>query len=527
MRKKQQPWIVQIMSKSSFYDHPAKNVELIETHISWLFLAGDFAYKVKKPINLGFLDFSTLAKRHHFCHEELRLNRRFAPQLYLKVMTIGGETEAAAPGKTPALEYAVKMRRFPRKCQLDRMLEAGQLRAHHLTDFARSIAEQHRSATSLEPAQPYGSARSVIEPMLENFKQIEPPQKKTRTAQQLKRLMQWTGTVFAKLESALTQRREEGFIRECHGDTHLGNMAWLNGQPLLFDCIEFNENLRWIDVISDISFLVMDLDDRGQPALGWHFLNHYLQETGDYQGVALLNFYKVYRAMVRAKVLGLRLSQGDLNEQERSETESLFQSYLDLAERYTLQLPPPLIMTHGFSGSGKSTFTAKLAESYGGIHIRSDVERKRLHGLTASAQSGSPLNSGIYSKKASVDTYLRLRDIASTTLCCGLPVCVDATFLMRKQRELFLQLADDLKVPLIIVDFPLPEEVLRKRIEQRSRNEEVDASEATLKVLYAQLDKEEPLTSNERQKTIRVDPDIPAEATVRAIREILDCGQTS
>jgi hypothetical protein len=299
-------------------------------------------------------------------------------------------------------------------------------------------------------------------------------------------------------------------------------MAWFEDQPLLFDCIEFNDNLRWIDVINDIAFLVMDLDDREQAKLGWSFLNRYLQETGDYQGLTLLNFYKVYRAMVRAKVTCLRLAQGHLKETQRSRAEKLFQSYLDLAEHYTLSQATPLIITHGFSGSGKTTFSAQLARVHGGVHIRSDIERKRLHGLSATAESKSPIDGGIYSAKAFADTYTRLRDIAGMVLRSGLPAIVDATFIRQQQRELFSRLAEELHVPLIILDFPLAEEGLCRRIEQRVRGATKDASEATVAVLDYQFKHEEPLTTIEKQLAIRVHPDTTAEAVTASLSLPLD-----
>lgn len=518
MKAEHDPWIVQTMSQPTFYDHPVEEVELIETHISWVFLAGNFAYKVKKPVNFGFLDFSTLAKRHHYCHEELRLNRRFAPQLYLTVKQIGGSLNAPILDDEPALEYAVKMRRFPQNRQLDRMLAANQLESRHLTEFATKIAGLHQLAAPVEAGKPYGSPKSIIAPVLENFEQIRPLVKGSDPGKQLAKLEQLTHNALEKLNPALRQRKKEGFIRECHGDVHLANMAWFDDQPLLFDCIEFNENLRWIDVISDIAFLVMDLDDRGETGLGWHFLNRYLQETGDYQGLPLLNFYKVYRAMVRAKITCLRLAQGHLNEMQRSETEKLFQSYLDLAERYSLPQATPLIITHGFSGSGKTTFATQLATLYGGVHIRSDVERKRLHGIAVASESGSPVGGGIYSAKAFADTYTRLRDIAHTVLGSGAPAIVDATFIKQQQRELFRLLAETLHVPLIILDFPLKQETLRQRIEQRSQEATHDASEATVEILDYQLEQAEPLTRDEEQLAIQVHPGTTAAAITASLR---------
>lgn len=494
--------LVQALQQPSFYDHPVEQVELIETHISWVFLAGDFAYKVKKPVDFGFLDFSTLAKRRHYCHEELRLNRRFAPQLYLEVKTIGGDPESPTLGGQPPREYAVKMKRFAQQAQLDNFLAAGLLTTRQIEHFATYIAKLHQAAPVAGPSQPFGSPQLISAPAEENFTQIRPLLPVTER-EQLNRMENWCRKSGKELDSILRQRKAEGFIRECHGDVHLANMAWFAEQPTLFDCIEFNENLRWIDVINDIAFLVMDLDDRGQAKLGWRFLNRYLQETGDYQGLQLLNYYKVYRAMVRAKVICLRLAQAGLSDAERRQDLKLYHSYLDLAASYIEPRPTTLLITHGLSGSGKSTFARDLADISGAIHLSSDRERKRLHGLAATADSHSPLAGGIYSVHAHTETYERLRNLARQVLCAGYQVIVDATFLQKQQRDLLRQLAAKQQVPMVILNFSVSEDELRRRIQQRSATGG-DQSEATLEVLAQQLSQLQPFTQEEQQQAITV-----------------------
>ena len=509
--------LLEAMQQPGFYDHPVAQVELIETHISWIFLAGDFAYKVKKPVDFGFLDFSTLAKRHHFCLEELRLNRRFAPQLYLGVMTIGGEPASLKMGGAPVLDYAVKMRRFAQQDQLDRVLARGCLDSQQLASFASMIARVHQAAAVSDVGQPYGTPQSIIEPVIENFSQIRSLLSATK-CHQLGELEEWSRRSHDELHGLLQQRKRDGFIRECHGDLHLANMAWIDEQPILFDCIEFNENLRWIDVINDIAFLVMDLEDRGQKKLAWSFLNHYLQATGDYQGLQLLRFYEVYRAMVRAKVNCLRLAQPGLSDAERTQDRKLYQSYLILARSFTTKPAKGVVITHGLSGSGKSTFVRKLAASCGAIHLQSDLERKRLHGLTASMNSHSPPGGGIYDARANLATYERLQMLAETGLTAGYPVIVDAAFLKKSQRDKLRDLAADLHTPLVILDFAVPEPELRRRIRQRI-NAGGDVSEANQEVLNHQMIEQQPLDENEQQFVITIVPDTtPAEAA-RCISE--------
>lgn len=497
--------LIKALHEPGFYDHPVDRVEFAETHASWVFLAGEFAYKLKKPLDLGFLDFSTLERRRHFCHEELRLNRRFAPQLYLEVVSIGVAGGRPKLKTEPACDYAVKMKRFPARQQLDRMQEEGRLTPEHLERFATLIAHLHRQAPVAGPAQDFGSPESVIAPIRQNFVQIK-PLLPSDMQERLARLERWSLAAGRQLRSCLRHRKQQGFIRECHGDVHLRNMAWFNDAPLLFDCIEFNENLRWIDLVNDIAFLVMDLDDRGEAGLGWRFLNSYLQESGDYQGVRLLNFYKVYRAMVRAKVTCLRLSQDDLSAAERAEDQRLAQSYLALAESYTTARPPLLIMTHGLSGSGKTTFIKRLAPCWGALCIHSDVERKRLHHLQDTASSHSPVGAGLYSKEASTATYRRLQELANLLLAAGFSTIVDATFIRKESRESMRRLAEKQQVPLVILDFPLAMEELEHRVRQRVR-QPAQISEATPEILAFQRTHAEPLSRAEQKKAIRVLPD--------------------
>jgi len=497
--------LIEKMLEPRFYDHPVAEVELIETHISRIFLAGEFAYKLKKPVNFGFLDFSSPEQRRFYCHEELRLNRRFAPQLYLEVCSVGGPSDSPKLRKDPALDFLVKMKRFPCRAQLDRVLEDGRLSNKQLEAFAVMIADFHQRATIVNQSAEFGAATAVIEPVLENFSQLAPILPTSCSEEQFNALERWSRNACETLRESLRRRKREGYIRECHGDIHLANMIWWDEQPLLFDCIEFNENLRWIDLINEIAFLAMDLDDRGETTLGWFFLNRYLQQTGDYRGVELLAFYKVYRAMVRAKVACLRLCQPGLDSTEQAKDRQLATSYLELADRYIQQGRPQLIITHGLSGSGKTSFINALAPLCNAIRIHSDVERKRLAGLAATDDSNSPPAGGIYSSQATASTYLRLSQLTEFILDAGISVMVDATYLKRRQRQQMRQLAARCGIPFRILDFPLAEEELRQRIARRKR-QPGQFSEASVEILEMQLDQQELLSHDEQQSVIRIYP---------------------
>ena len=501
--------LVRALQNPALYDHPVQGFELIQTHISSVLLTGDYAYKLKKPLDLGFLDFSTLEKRRHFCHEELRLNRRLAPQIYLEVLPITGTPEhPRLKGPGEPFEYAVKMRQFPQSAQLDRVLARGGLTAAHIDQLARTLAEFHARVAVAGADTPYGTPAAAYFPMGQNFDQIR-PLVSAGFHPQLARLQAWSERARDRLQQLLAARKCDGFVRECHGDVHLANLALLDDKVVLFDCLEFNDNLRWIDVMNEVAFTVMDLDDRGQQTLARRFLNAYLEHAGDYAGLALLRFYQVYRALVRAKVSVIRLNQPGLSRAEREQIESKYRDYADLAERYTWTSAPALIITHGLSGTGKSTVTQALVEHVDTIRVRSDVERKRLHGLTAGERSGSELNAGLYTADASQRTYARLAGLARTILAAGHTAVIDATFLRRAQRDRLRTLAAELGVPFVILAIEASEETLRRRVVERERAAR-DASEAGLAVLAQQRAGTEPLGADESAFVLAIDGDRPA-----------------
>ena len=300
------------------YPHPVQRVRLIETHISYVVLTGSYAYKIKKVVDLGFLDFTSLGKRRFFCEEELRLNRRLAPRLYLDVVSIGGTPQKPQLGvEAGVFDCAVKMREFPQEGLLDQVLARGELRAEHIDAIAAVVAEFHQRVERARPDQPWGGAHSIEEPMRQNVSQILALLDSDAERETLAAIESWSLQEHEALLAVFEQRHAQGFVRECHGDLHLGNIALVNGEIQIFDCIEFNANLRWIDVINEIAFLIMDLEERGRPDRAARFLNAYLQETGDYAGLRLLRYYQVYRAMVRAKVARMRASQAHLSADER------------------------------------------------------------------------------------------------------------------------------------------------------------------------------------------------------------------
>ncbi|TCJ19769.1 hypothetical protein EZJ19_01160 [Parasulfuritortus cantonensis] len=480
------------------YPHPVAAVRLIETHISWVLVAGDYAYKIKKPVDFGFLDFSTPDKRRACCEEEVRLNRRLAPDTYLDVVAV---TDAGMAGSGPVRDWAVRMRAFPADATLDR--ETAVLPAQ-IDAIADRVAAFHAGIAQAPAASPYGTAAAAMHPVRENFRQLrEQGLEAAGHGPRIAELEAWSEREFTRLGGHFDARKAAGFVRECHGDLHLGNIAWVAGAPLIFDCIEFNPNLRFVDVVSEVAFFCMDLIARGLDALAWRFLNRWLEHGGDYPGLAALRFYMVYRAVVRAKVAGFRAAQGD------SGAMAEVGRYLDLALRLSRPGRPGLLLMHGCSGAGKTWLAQTLLERLAAIRLRSDVERKRLHGLPALADSRATAGD-IYTAEASRRTFAHLADTADRLLAEAFPVIVDATFLGRGQRAAFIALAEARRLPWRLVSPVVDASVLRGRVAARLTRGD-DASEADLGVLEDQLRNAEALLPEEAAHEVRCagDADLP------------------
>ena len=498
------PLLIRTLHDPACFDHAAGPIRVIETHISWVLLTGEFAYKIKKPLNLGFLDFSSLDKRLQACRDEVQLNRRLAPDIYLDVVPISGTPAAPrVAGTGDAFEYAVKMRQFPVEATLDQLDAAGGITAQHVEAIAATLARFHLDGCARATADsPCGSPEKIWQPVAQNFAQIAPRLDAPADREQLDALARWSAVEHARFAPLMAARKGGGFVRECHGDLHLGNLAWVDDRLLVFDCIEFNPELRWIDIQSEIAFCYMDLLQRGHADWAWLFLNRWLERSGDYAGLALLRYYAVYRALVRAKVAAIRMAQTAGVEREAALAD--VRTLLELAASLTRPQPVRLDITHGLSGSGKTTVTAQSMQIPGAIRLRSDIERKRLAGLDALAKSGSGVGQHLYAADATQRTYRRLADLAGQLLDAGWPVIVDATFTARWQRDLLRETARTRSVEFRILDFPVPVATLRERIVQRAAAGS-DASEADLDVLQHQLDTEEPVDTDELADVVSID----------------------
>jgi aminoglycoside phosphotransferase family enzyme/predicted kinase len=480
--------LVRALRTPAAWPQPVSAVEVIETHISTVLLVDVYAYKLKKPVVFPFLDFSTLAARAFYCAEEVRLNRRTAPQICLDVVPIAGPL--AAPrvgGEGEPIEYAVRMRRFDPAQTLDRRAERGALDETQIDALALAIAQLHRAAAPAPDRGEFGTPATVHRWTAQNLFDLRGHVLAAADRARIDELAAWSEREFRRRRSLIERRRGAGCVREGHGDLHLGNVVLLDGAPVLFDALEFNPELRFIDVINDVAFVFMDLADHGFDALAWRLLGRYLEASGDYEGVALLGYYAVYRALVRAHVARIRAQQSVVAAQTRVRLHATFEQYLALAERLAGPPAPMLVVMTGLSGSGKSTVAQHLAQRLGGLRVRSDIERKRLAG---------PSEGFLYSKEMTVRTYDRLQQIAGHLLDAGVTAVIDAASLKSAERRALAAVAQSRGVRCEVVCCEAPFAVLCQRVAKRAAVGN-DPSDATLVVLEQQREWREPAAAGE------------------------------
>ncbi|MBL8307023.1 MAG: AAA family ATPase [Rubrivivax sp.] len=467
----------------------ALQATLIETHISWVLVAGGQAYKFKKAMSTAFLDQSTRELRLRACKEELRLNRRLAPELYESVVAVTGSTSAPLLGGSgPVIDHAVRMRSFDQDGLWERRAEQGTLTAADVDSLVALLVEFHERCERVDPASLFGTSAAVRHTVLQNLQELEQAGlAELLTTEDRDRLRTWEEEAFAKAHHRIDERRTRGHVRECHGDLHLGNVTLFEGRTTVFDGIEFSPALRWTDVMADLAFMAMDLQAHGLSPLANRLLNAYVEASGDHDGLPVLDYLLVHRALVRAKVALLRARQQ--GQRDEPAAMAAARRYLGLALQLTAAPAPQLIITHGCSGSGKSTVTQRLLEELGAVRLRSDVERRRLEHLADVAR---------YSDAANEATYARLVLLAERLLKDGHPVILDATFLRSASRQVAWQLAKKLQVPFAILDFVNGAELdlMRRRLIERAARGG-DASEADIAVLEDQLKRIEPLQAEE------------------------------
>jgi aminoglycoside phosphotransferase family enzyme/predicted kinase len=474
--------LIEALANAAAYSHPVERVEVRQTHISAVFLAGDYVYKIKKPVNLGFLDFSTLQRRHHFCEEEVRLNRRLAPEVYLGVVPVshtGQEVKMEAPGDV--VEWAVKMKRLPQEATLQQRLERGQVSVGAVEALAHKVASFHARAEAGGHIAAFGRLEVVARNARENFDQAAPQVGTTLSRAVWERLRALTEAALTRLQPLIEARADRGVPRDTHGDLHLDHVyLFPDRKPptdlVIIDCIEFNQRFRFADPVADMAFLVMDLLFHQRQDLARAFAEAYFRAANDDEGKALLPFYTAYRAAVRGKVEGFELVEKEVPEAERVGALARAQAHwlLALGQLEEPDQRPCLVLVGGLPGSGKSTLAQGLAKRANLCLIRSDLVRKELAGLPTREPASAPFGEGIYTPAWTERTYAECLRRAERALFEGKRVVVDASFGAEKRRRAFLELAARLRVPGIFLLCRADPETARLRLANRRG----DASDA-------------------------------------------------
>ncbi|MBM5654033.1 AAA family ATPase [Burkholderia pseudomallei] len=503
------------LRRASTYPHPAGPIVRIETHLSVVYLVGRFAYKRLKPFDFGFANFTELAARRRACEAELALNRPLAAPIYLAAGPLVRRARGLRLfGAGAAVDHVVRMRRFDERMLFSRLLARGALDAADIDAAATRLAAYHLHAPRDIPRRAYGSARELRRQLDDMLAPLE----RALGAALPASLRAWCVRRCDELAAHLDARRADGYVRACHGDLHLNNVVKRGRDALMFDCIDFDDALRWIDVINDLSFLLMDLHAHDRAALAHRLLNRWLDETGDFAGLAALPLYVAYRALVRALVATMRAGGDAAARAARIERA---RRYVDVAAHAARARRPCLLLCHGYSGSGKSVASRALADVSGAIRLSSDSERKRARPFAA--VDARPLPASAYTPQQIDAQYERLRALASDVLRAGYTALVDATFLSHARRARFFALARELGVPVYVLDFHASRACLERRVDARAAARD-DRSDAGAAVLATQRASADPLDADERARTIGFDTDVPL-ATLRSAgywRPVLD-----
>ncbi len=491
--------LVEQMMQPGFYPHPVKEpIRLMQTHVSYVFLTGDYAYKVKKPVNFGFLDFSTLEARQHFCLEEIQMNQPNAPEIYLEVLPVTqSDVGLELDGSGQPVEYALKMREFPQDDLFICMFEQGRLTETHMEELGRIVAQFHAKAKTSDYIRTFGEVSQIRQAFDENYQQTEKYIGGPQTREQFEETKQFSDAFFTNRQELFKNRIQNNWIRECHGDLHLRNICLWQGKIQLFDRIEFNEPFRFVDVMYDVAFAVMDLEARQRKDLGNAFLNTYIEQTGDWEGLQVLPLYLSRQAYVRAKVTSFLLDDPGVPEDAKQEAAATASDYYRLAWEYTKSNEGRLILMSGLSGSGKTTVARHLARRLGAIHLRSDAVRKHLAGIPLEQTGGADL----YTPEMSDKTYNRLLELGITLASLGFPVILDAKYDRQSLRQNAIATSTQHQLPVQIIHCTAPQEVLRDRLFSRTG----DVSDATADLLTQQQAAAEPFTDEEQSLVTTLD----------------------
>jgi aminoglycoside phosphotransferase family enzyme/predicted kinase len=496
------------LKNPKFYGPHVASVQLLQTHISYVALTGTYAYKIKKPVNFGFLDFSTLDKRKYYCLEELRLNKRLCPEMYLDVLPVTQKDNTLAlDGDGTIVEYALKMKEFPQECIMTNMLSQGKISEETIDRLISILIDFYQTQEPTEDITKYGELQSVKQNIDENFNQTRPMIDITVPKETFSYIKEEVSKFFERKKDVFGRRMKQGKIYDCHGDLHSGNIVVSGHSIHIFDCIEFNDRFRFCDVASDIGFLAMDLDYLNHPYLSSYLIEKYVEKSQDTDIYSLLNFYKSYRAFVRGKVHGFQLNDPYIDPAIKKHVITSAKKYFELSRYYTRlfsldlqKIKPVMFLVAGLSGTGKSTVACKIAVDYHAALINTDIIRKETAGIDRYEQHHDQFNTGLYDPKKVDETYEQMMQRAAVFVKKGEHVVLDATFQKKKYREMACHIASKHHTSLIIVQCFCPDAIVKKRLDERVRKKSV--SDGRWEIYQVQKTTFEPFTADEKPLTI-------------------------
>ena len=498
----EQSKMLEYLKNPASYGSNVESVNVLQTHISFVALTGEYAYKVKKPVNFGFLDFSTLEKRKYFCEEEIRLNRRLCPDIYLDVIPITQKNnEIELNGKGEVVDYALKMKEFSQDKIMTNLLKKGKIDEETIGKICTILVDFYNSGERLDEIDKYGEVKAVKQNIDENFEQTRSVVDVAIPKDIYNYIQNVSSMFFDKKKDVFERRIKQGYIHDCHGDLHSGNIV-VSDKIHIFDCIEFNKRFRFCDAASDISFLAMDLDYLNYPFLSSYLINNYVEKSNDTGIFDVLNFYKSYRAYVRGKVNGFRLSDPTVDEKEKKERIETAKKYFDLSHYYaslfSLDLngkKPLLFMVSGLTGTGKSTLALKIAVDYRAHQINTDIVRKELAGIDKFERHHNEFNTGLYIPEKIDFTYEKVVEKAADLLKKGENVVLDATFQKKEYRDMAKKIAEENKALLLPIQCICPDNVVKKWLEERLKKKSV--SDGRWEIYQKQKETFEPFVSEE------------------------------
>jgi len=468
--------LYKILKDKSIYGPDIDSIKVLQTHISFVVLTGEFAYKIKKAVDFGFLNFSTLEKRKYFCEEELRLNKRLCKDIYLEVLPItekNGKIRINGQGKV--IDYTLKMKEFPQDKIMSKLIKEDKVDENIIDRIVDILIDFYKKSKRNDEIDNFGNLDIIKNNTDENFQQTQEFIDLTIPKKYFDFIKDSTNKFLREKNKLFKNRVKDGYIRDCHGDLHSGNIVVDENKIYIFDCIEFNKRFRYSDLASDLAFLSMDLDYLGHPYLSSYLINKYVEKSKDTEIYKIINFYKSYRAYVRGKVIGFKLNDPNINKKEKNDIINTAKRYFELSYYYSLLFSKDiekdskriLFITTGLTGTGKTTVAKKLSIDYNAEIVSTDSVRKEIEGMDRFERHYDAYNTGLYSPEKMRYAYDKVLEKGNFYLKKNRNVVLDATFKNNELRKKAYEITKNSNSKFIIIYCNVPEEIVKKYLNNR------------------------------------------------------------